>query len=388
MRRALRATVFAVGLGLALTPATQAGTPAGPSYDGTGSFGFPTDSLPYDPVVAAKAQAQEDIDRQAMARRAAYGRSSSDVANYAALLEQGDDTHAPDRAAALDAYEKAAAIGNTTGRRRMTIAYILGEGRPVDLQKGLDYATKLGVQDPAALFSAGVDFERGLTGPKDMAMAVTTYIDAAEAGSAEAMDAIGRLALAEGKLDVARGWFRQGVYYGSADAMDHLAAMAEAGQGGAVDKAEAYWLYTNAARRGSVHAQAWIDALPASTAPLPRIALKAKTGEMTLTRTYTLAGHAKTESLNPTALAADLGNYYPSAAINDRVEGSATVHCYVNGDHKIDACLIARELPAGYDFGKLLQQLYDGQITVSDTDAVGRPTAHSVFLLTLAWNLV
>jgi len=382
MKKVYYALVGAALLGLAL--AARAGD--GPSYDGTGSIFIPTADNPYKPEEAAKAQAEADAQRQALAKAAA-GRISRNLVDYAAVLEQGDPTHAPDRAAALDYYEKAAELGHVVGRQRIAIAYILGEGRPLDLKKGFDYADKLGPDDPVGLFSAGLDYEQGITGPKDPAMAVGAYVAAARVGSGEAADALGHIALAQGKPDVARGWYRQGVYLGSADAMDHLAGMMEAGQGAAADKAEAYWLYVNAARRGNVHAQAWVDALPPSTKPLARTALRGKNKEISITRTYGQPGHTKTESLNPSGLAAALTGAFPAMAGDREVNGQATIHCYIDADHQIDACLIEDEFPLGYGFGRVLGQVYDGHYTVSEQDAEGRPTANTVFVLRLRWQI-
>ncbi len=367
-------------------------------YDGTGSVPPPGESgnmriamagNDYDPRGKARDQAANDAaDAEALrrdaAKRASGNAPASDLLDYAAVLDQGDDFHAPEPAHALDYYEKAADLGDMIGRRRMAVAYILGEGRPIDLKKGFDYAVKLGGEDPAGLFSGGVDYERGITGPKDMDMAVAAYSAAAKAGSGEAADALGRMTLAQGKPEEARNWFRQGVYLGSADAMDHMAAMAEAGQGGAADKAESYWLYVNAARRNNTHAKAWVAALPPSAAPLPRATLFRNGKQMGLSRTYGQPQH--TESMDVTALARSFKGIRPTEAMVQRIDVTATVHCYVNADHKVDVCLVEQEFPLGYGLGQMLVQIYNGHITAADVDAAGRPTANTVFAVTLDWG--
>ena len=369
-----------------------------PRYDGSGSLPAPGDSgslriamagNAYDPRGKADDQAQNDETdaeavREKAAKRAAGSSSTSDLLDYAAVLDQGNAFHAPDPAQALDDYEKAADLGDEIGRQRMAIAYILGEGRPVDLKKGFEYAAKLGDKDPAGLFCGGIDYERGITGPKDMDMAIAAYSAAAKAGSGEAADALGRITLAQGKPEAARDWFRQGVYLGSADAMDHMAVMAEAGQGGAADKAEAYWLYVNAARRGNAHAQAWVAALPPSTVPLPRATLFRNGKQMGFSRTYGQPLH--TQSLDVTALARAFKGIRPTEAMVQRVDVTTTVHCYINAEHQVDACIVEREFPLGYGLGQMLVQIYNGHITTSDVDAAGRSTAGTVFAVTLDWG--
>ncbi len=386
MRGALgRTAAMAVALGFAL--AARADPLANAPYDGTGSVFVPAAADPSNPGLYAKFRADEAKQWLTVVKAAGDGKRSDTLLDYAALLEQGDSAHAPDPAAALDVYEKAADLGNKVAIRRMVIAYLLGEGRTVDWAKGFAYSHKLADKDGVVQFSAGYDYENGVSGPRDQGLAIAGYIEAARAGNADGMDAVGRIALAQGKPDVARGWFRQGVFSGSADAMDHLAVMAEAGRGGSMDKAEAYWLYVNAARRGNDHAKAWVAALPASATPLPRSSLRAGQKEMTVTRTYGAPDQVRTESLNATALGKLLQNYYPTVAGASRMSGMATIHCYINASHQIDVCIIEREFPAGYDFGAALHALYDGQLSVSETDAVGRPTANSVFALSLSWQI-
>ena len=383
--RKIMAAVVAVALA-ALAPATFAQAPQDHPYDGTGSRYTPIPGDQSGPAKSAKRREEDEAQRASVGKSAMGGRRPNDMVDYAGLLEQGNVDHAPDLAGALDLYENAADLGNKTAIRRMAIAYMLGEGRPVNLTKAFAYSDKLSDKEAVALFGAGYDYENGVSGPKDQGHAIAAYMLAAKAGSGDAMDAIGRLALGQGHPDVARSWFRRGVFFGSADAMDHLAVMTEAGQGGSVDKALAYWLYVNAARRGNVHAGAWVAAQNPTPEPLPVADLREGAKEMAITRSYGTPGHMHSEPLNPAALGSMLQGHYPSEALDSHVDGRATIHCYVNAAHEVDACIIEREFPIGYDFGQILGELYEGQLTVADTDAAGRPTANTVFALTLAWR--
>lgn len=388
MRRAVIAALAAI-MAVAASSGACAQGPTAPLDDGTGSQLRPQAwDKPRDAAAEARYQAKSDRQRQDLARYAAEGHVK-DMVNLATLLEDGDLSHAPDRAAAYDLFEKAADAGNVVGQQKMCIAYLLGEDRPLDVAKGMmAYCNKLGTKGAVALWAIGHDYQYGISGPKDEAAAMDYYVQAMQAGSGEAAEALGRKALDLGKIDAARMWFRQGVYRGSADAMDDLARMAETGQGGPKDADEAYWLYVNAARRGNAHAREWIKALPAPHEPLIRMAV-IKGGKATaVTDTYKdKSGATKTDTLDAPALGQRLQGYFPTRAYDDRVEGSATVHCYIGADHHIDVCLISNEFPLGYDFGRVLGSLYDGQLTVPDQDVAGQPTAHTVFALTLQWLL-
>ena len=380
---------LAAGIALIVVAGARVQAQAVAPYDGSGSAMRPEAlDKPYDAAADALYQANRNKLFQKLADSAAKGDGDA-MANLASVLEYGDPRHTQDRGAAFDLYEKAAAKDDRVGREKMCVAYLLGEDRPKDVAKGMTaYCNKLGTRSAVALWAIGYDYQYGLSGPKDEDTAMNLYAQAVQAGSGEAADALGQKALDTGKLEIARRWFRQGVYRGSTDAMDDLARLADAGQGGPQDKAEAYWLYVNAARRGNANARGWLAALPAPIEPLPRMAL-VKGGKATeITQTYKdKSGADKTLALNSVGLAQRLQDYYPSRAYEDHVEGWATTHCYIGADHKVDVCLIERESPMGYDFGRVLEGLYDGQLTVPDQDVAGQSTAHTVFVLTLYWLL-
>lgn len=361
--------------------------------DGYGSATAPgAREVPEDPAsqarYVAEYRAEGDAQRQKLGEEASKGRVQAMI-NLAALLEYGDEQYRPDRAAAFDLYEKAADKGDHVGQAKMCVAYLLGEDRPKNVAKGMNYCNGLDDKDGVALWAGGYDYQNGISGPKDDAHATSLYLDAVMAGSGPAADALGREALDLGKSDIARQWFRHGVYQGSADAMDDLAQMVEAGQGGPQDKAEAGWLYVNAARLGNAHARGWLASLPATIEPLPLLVLQRKGKATAITETYKdKAGTTHTLSLDTLQLGRSLEGYYPPvAALLDHVDGSATLGCYVGADHRVDACLIRREFPPGYNFGRVLEKIYDGQLTLPDQDIAGQSTAHSVFALTLVWQL-
>ena len=312
------------------------------------------------------------------------------MVNLASLLEQGYTSAGVDRQGAFDLYEKAADKGNRIAREKVCVAYLLGEGRPLNVSKGMGYCNTLSEDSPAALFAGGFDYDNGVSGPRDDGKALTLYSKAGHVGSGEAMDAIGRKALALNRPDLARKWFRQGVFLGAADAMDHLAVMAEGGQGGPVDKAEAYWLYVNAARRGNVHAKAWVDALPAKTEPLDRSSIISRAdgveeGAITVTTQEKDGPHSQAYTLS--RMISLFTGFYPAAARDDAVGGDVLVHCYVNADHVVDVCIVEYEYPIGYSFGGFAQTFFDEHLSVAAVDTGGKPTANTVFILGFNWKL-
>src|ERR1700761_5464470 len=104
-----RTAAILVALGLGVTP--RADPLAKPAYDGTGSVLVPAAGDSVAPADYAKFQADEAKRWATVAKAAAEDKRADPMLDYAALLEQGDSAHAPDRAAALDMYEKAAALG-------------------------------------------------------------------------------------------------------------------------------------------------------------------------------------------------------------------------------------------------------------------------------------
>lgn len=365
---------------MSVSPAT-AQTGALPPFDGTGSQDVPApggeafDQGEYDTQLAKKA-----AYRQKLTKLAERGRLDAQL-DLAALLEQGDMDGGIDMPAAYDIYEKLADRANRTGRQKMCVAYLLGQNRPVNVSKGMGYCNALGARDLAGLFGGGYDFEHGISGPVDMDMAATIYYEAGKLGSGESMDALGRHALRLNLPEAARKWFRHAVFLGSVDAMDHLAVMAETGQGGPADPHEAYWLYVNAARRGNAHAAAWVAAAPPSQKPLERVSPLAN-GRSLISEVITDKKGTRTVPFNLWFSSETLANYYPAPGVN----GTATIHCYINAAHEVDVCLRQREYPLGFGFGWLISALFDGKLVAADQDGDRRPTANTVFCVTLQWE--
>ena len=213
-------------------------TPFG-AYAATGTPPKPCNPEAHPDEASSPKQLEEERQLRATLEQSVRAGWPDAMADMAHLLEEGSMGVTADRAAALDLYEKAADKHQRLAQRKMCVAYLLGEGRPHDVVKAMSYCNALGIKDPVGLFWAGYDYEMGLSGPKDEQSAYILYGDAVKLGSGEAADALGRKALALKRPDVARQWFRRGVYLGSASAMVHLAAMTEAGEGGPADADEA-----------------------------------------------------------------------------------------------------------------------------------------------------
>ena len=333
-----------------------------------------------EPAAVKAAQAQ----RKHLLAMANLGEPDA-MTDLASLMEQGDDAAPIDRAGALDLYEKAADKADQIGRRKMCIAYLLGEGRTRDVVKGMPYCNALGVKDPVGLFAAGYDYEAGLSGPKDEGVAMGLYVEAVQLGSGDAAAALGRKALGLNKPDAARQWFRRGVYLGSADAMDSLAVMAGAGQGGPADPVEARWLYAAAAERGNTHAAVQASPTPAE---MPVICLEGDGKKtMPIIHTYTDTSGPHHETIGFPALMDLLSRGFPQAALDNEVEGDATIECYVADDHSLDACVLKREFPVGFGYGPTLETVFNGHIAVGEQDAGGLPTEHRLMKLTARWRI-
>ena len=383
-----REVAFIVTAGLVLALAAQSKAQALPPYDGTGSVNVPEafDKPDEAAAEAAKSAADRDHERQDLAGQVAAGKVAAMVA-LAGKYEFGDEHNAPDAVAALGLYEKAADAGNGVGLGRLCVAYILGEGRAQDTAKGLSYCNQLTDDSPAALFAKGYTTRDGKGGPADAA-AAALFVRAVNGGSGAAADQLGRDALAAGKPEAARDWFRKGVFRGSVDALDDMARLVEAGQGGPQDKAEAYWLYVNAARHGNAHAQTWVAALPATAEPLKRIVLKKGKIVMPMSVLRTDGkGAQKAVSVDPNGIFRDLQGYYPRSAFEHHISGYSAIDCYVNSANRVDACWLRREDPPGYEFGHVLENIYEGVVTVAEKDAAGLPTANRVFLMAIKWRV-
>lgn len=379
--RSQRISGCIVASGLALVMA--AGAHAQSALGGSGGNGSPSDPKALE--AAARTQAMLDKQREKLTQAVAAGDKKA-LTPLAAKLEYGDDTHKPDEAAALDLYEKAADLGSAVGIGKIGVAYILGEGRPHDPARGLALCDKLTDDSPTALFARGYAAHEGVGGKVDMATAADLLTKAVAAGSGPAADILGRDALAAGKPDEARNWFRKGAYRESVDALDDMARMAESGQGGPQDTVEAQWLYVKAAWRGNAHAGDWV-AQHRNLSPVPSLTLEKGKADTAITETFTDAKGKSTGSpVDISAVKVDFMNYYPKRARAAHIGGYAGIDCYVNAGHKVDACWLRREDPPGYEFGRTIEQLYEGDLTVADKDAAGAPTAQHTFAVGMKWG--
>ncbi len=334
---------------------------------------------------AARTQAMLDQQREKLTQAVAAGDIHA-LTPLAAKLEYGDAAHAPDEAGALDLYEKAADLGSAVGIGKIAVAYILGEGRPHDPSRGLALADKLTDDSPTALFARGYAAHEGVGETVDTAAATALLTKAVAAGSGPAADLLGRDALAAGKAEEARNWFRKGVYRESVDALDDMARLAESGQGGPLDATEAQWLYVKAARCGNAHARDWVR-VHWALKPVSSLILEKGKTDTAITATFTDAqGKSVQRPVSVAAVRVDFLGYYPHRAVAAHVAGYAAIDCYVDAAHKVDACWLRREDPPGYDFGRTIEQLYEGDLTVADTDAAGTPTAQHAFAMAIKWD--
>ena len=334
---------------------------------------------------AARTQDALDKQRETLTRQVAAGDIKA-LTPLASMVEHGDATHDPDPAAALDLYEKAANLGSAVGIGKISVAYILGEGRPRDPARALAFCDKLIDESPTALFARGYAAHEGVGEKVDLAAATALFTRAVDAGNGPAADMLGRDALAAGRLDEARNWFRKGVYRESVDALDDMAQMAESGQGGPQDTAEARWLYIAAAQAGNAHARTWVARHP-DVAPPPRLVLEKDKAIAGITETFTDAkGKPFTRPVDIEAVTMDFMGYYPPRAHAAHTGGYAAIECYVDAADKVDACWLRHEDPPGYGFARTIEQLYEGDITVAGTDAAGQPTAQHAFLMGIKWG--
>lgn len=72
---------------------------------------------------------------------------------------------------------------------------------------------------------------------------------------------------------------------------------------------------------------------------------------------------------------ADIARYYPDAAMRNRIEGSATVHCSVIANGALTNCAIVSESPIGHDFGDALlklSKLFRAETAAGDGSGSGR----------------
>jgi hypothetical protein len=360
---------------LAVTPAKSA------TLENTGSGRAP------DSAASEVLTTKELEDIELLRDKAERGRLTRSMLEYASVLEYGIGPISVDLKGAYDLYEKAADRGEVIAIRRMCVAYLLGQGRPLNPQKAYsDYCDKLPNTDATFLFSSAYDYEMGLSAPKNEATALSLYVQAFQKGSIEATYALGRIMLASGKLESAIAFLRGAVFNGSVDAMDQLARLLETGQGIEADADEAWWLYVNAARRGNAHAQQRLSELP-QRQPLLQGSLKEDT-EGLITQTLTDKDGSHTSKFSVTTAANDVLNYIPNETVSGYVDGVVEVHCHVDKHNVIDVCMMLREIPAGYGYGPIMMAKFRGKLSIAEKDHKGRPTAGMVYAQNIHWVLV
>ena len=322
------------------------------------------------------------------------GRSDSQVL-LARLYDRGIGV-TRDRGLALDWYEKAAAQGERAGQEQLCIAYITGDGRLQDGVKGRDLCRKASLQlSGMGFYGLALSEETGIGTAVDVAQALSDYRVAATYGNAEAMDALGRLAMIGATPDdvQAHDWFHKAIALGSVSAVDHMAQLYEAGRGTAVDKIAAARLYTHAAMYGNAHARTWMDANPKAVAAMPQPLEISKLPHL-FAHVVHLAPPAPGQAPG-TMVTEDLWDYfqqisdsYPDAALNDEVEGESIISCHVSPALKLVDCLSARETPEGYGFNAAIIRFLDQDITLYvDKDAYGQPAANREIQIMFKWEL-
>jgi TPR repeat protein len=320
----------------------------------------------------------ELLKRRVDLTKKAKGGEANSIVDLASSLEMPDGVNPVDRDAAMDLYQKAADKGDRTGRQKTCLAYLLGEGRIESAATAMPYCNALGLKDRVGLFAIAYDYQTGLSGPKDEDMAMSLYVQAFQAGSGEAAAALGVKALSLGKLETARQWFKRGAYLGSADAIDHLAVMVEAGDGGVKDELEARWLYASAADRGNVHATKRVEEWPDAKDP-PSICAFSKTDNPTgITHTWSDAKGKHTEAINLHLFKKLMTDNFPADMRGSQVAGDTRVNCYIGADHVIDVCVVRQEFPIGYGIAASVQAFFNGQVTVANEDADGTDTANKI----------
>lgn len=356
-------------------------------YDGTGSGGG---SVLNDAARQGLAEMQAEAQKMQDDLRAAANKgNAAAMFDLGTLLHQGDINHKPDLKAAYDLYEQAAAKREPRAVNLLCTAYLLGLNRPADAAKAMnDYCIRVKPVQPTALFANAYDYEHGLSGPKDDGEAFKYYMLAAKEGNGEATNAIGMKFLARSKDTIARDWFRRASAQGSINAMVSLAEMTEAGRGGFQDSDEAGWLYINAARRGHKGAAEWLAKQPASLKPLDRVSVFTPERAF-ITQTVEDEKGKQTHPFNAEYIADSYhsGNVIPDAAIKNHASGYAEIHCYITDEHVVDMCLIQHELPAGYNYGAILQGIFNGTLAVDPMDSDGSPTARTVMTFKYQWAL-
>ncbi len=86
--------------------------------------------------------------------------------------------------------------------------------------------------------------------------------------------------------------------------------------------------------------------------------------------------------------AGDIAKYYPKRAIDNGVEGQATIQCVVLPDGALKECVVLSETPLEYGFGRATVRMFTKTFNVNDYGELGQPHApgdHVKF--TFKWRL-
>lgn len=65
--------------------------------------------------------------------------------------------------------------------------------------------------------------------------------------------------------------------------------------------------------------------------------------------------------------------FYPPDALNEEVEGSATIECVVQPDGRLATCVVVSEDPKGYGFGRATVRLFEATFNVNQHPEITEP---------------
>ncbi|MDV6333174.1 tetratricopeptide repeat protein [Asticcacaulis sp. 201] len=307
-----------------------------------------------------------------------------DTVSQVLLARVYDGGHgvARNRDLALKWYEKAATLGNSDAQAELCLLYVLGEERPRDIKRA-DSLCWLGgtAGGGKALYAQGLIFEQGLEGSPSLDHARMQYEMAAQRGNADAMD---RLGVLSSDPEERTSWFRKAMASGSLAAAEHMAAIYEAQK----DVMAATRLYRYGALRGSMTAQAWLDAHPAALKSLPSMLnLKYLPKKFAFVRLPPQNGLPTVET-DFWDYMAQANDFYPGQAADDDVEGQSDVVCHISAQLTVTDCLPVREDPVGYGFNTAILRFLDQDIIVKvDRDDADQPLVGRDFEITFNWVL-
>jgi tetratricopeptide (TPR) repeat protein len=120
--------------------------------------------------------------------------------------------------------------------------------------------------DPDSQYLLGKAYDVGNDVPRDLAVAITWYSRAAEAGHPEAQNSLGSALQAEKQYTAALAWYEKAAAQGHVRSISSIAALYDAGLGVAQDRRKAFELWTRAAEAGSAEAMWHLAGLQATGA--------------------------------------------------------------------------------------------------------------------------